>query len=119
MNVSVTADAEFMQLLEKEDPKRYVALQKNIRRGRPSNNEQLVMLTYSDCCAACGQPLGPVRWTVRDTSGAWCSKTCRDGVAEPETTGVARRNLRKRTKQAKTMRGLSKAAKSASAIQTF
>jgi hypothetical protein len=37
MNVSKQADAEFMRLLEKEDPKRYENLAKNIRQDQPAS----------------------------------------------------------------------------------
>jgi hypothetical protein len=34
----------------------------------------------TEACDKCGKLLGPVRWTVRGESGAWCSRKCRDGV---------------------------------------
>ena len=36
LNAATAADAEFMQMLEKEDPERYARLMKNIRRTNPT-----------------------------------------------------------------------------------
>jgi hypothetical protein len=37
--------------------------------------------TYAkEACDGCGKVLGPVRWTLRDQQGAWCSQKCRDGI---------------------------------------
>src|SRR5215469_4379312 len=33
----------------------------------------------SEACDKCGHILGPVRYTRRGESGAWCSRECRDG----------------------------------------
>ena len=33
----------------------------------------------NEACDKCGQILGPVRYTRRGESGAWCSRECRDG----------------------------------------
>jgi hypothetical protein len=33
----------------------------------------------TEACDKCGQILGPVRYTRRSESGAWCSRKCRDG----------------------------------------
>jgi hypothetical protein len=33
----------------------------------------------TEVCDKCGAVPGPVRWTIRDESGAWCSRACRDG----------------------------------------
>jgi len=38
MNVSAPADAEFVRLLESEDPERYARLQKNIRADLPNSS---------------------------------------------------------------------------------
>jgi hypothetical protein len=40
MNVSQQADAEFMQLLQKEDPKRFENLMRNFPRGRRMDEDQ-------------------------------------------------------------------------------
>jgi hypothetical protein len=34
----------------------------------------------TEACDRCGQILGPVRFTRAAESGAWCSRTCRDGA---------------------------------------
>jgi hypothetical protein len=34
----------------------------------------------TEACDKCGQILGSVRFTRRDSSGDWCSRECRDGV---------------------------------------
>jgi len=34
----------------------------------------------TEACDKCGQILGPVRFTRRNDSGAWCSRECRDGA---------------------------------------
>jgi hypothetical protein len=41
-----------------------------------------------EACDRCGRILGPVRWTLRDQQGAWCSPKCRDGV--DRSPGVCR-----------------------------
>jgi hypothetical protein len=33
----------------------------------------------TEVCDACGRGLGPVRFTRRNESGAWCGRECRDG----------------------------------------
>ena len=35
----------------------------------------------TEVCNRCGRLLGAVRFTRANDSGAWCSRTCRDGVA--------------------------------------
>src|SRR5579863_2421169 len=41
----------------------------------------------TEVCDKCGQIIGPVRFTMRDDKGVWCSRECRDGkeVHEPGT----------------------------------
>ena len=34
----------------------------------------------TELCDVCGRGLGPVRFTRRNESGAWCSRECRDGA---------------------------------------
>jgi hypothetical protein len=37
--------------------------------------------TYlTEVCDKCGALLGPIRWTIHEVPGAWCSRSCRDGV---------------------------------------
>jgi flavoprotein len=35
----------------------------------------------TEACNRCGKLLGAVRFTYAGDSGAWCSRTCKDGVA--------------------------------------
>jgi hypothetical protein len=48
-------------------------------------------------CDACGNPLGLVRWTIKDQPGEWCSRECRDGieVAGRAETRIAAHQARK------------------------
>jgi hypothetical protein len=61
MNVSGEADAEFMRLLESEDPKRYARLMQNIRRDNPSTSmsEHQALANWQ-----LGLPTGQWRFTV-------------------------------------------------------
>jgi hypothetical protein len=49
----------------------------------------------SEACDNCGQILGPVRYTRKDSTGAWCSRKCRDGgeAHEPGTCKACRAML--------------------------
>lgn len=67
-------------------------------------------------CDKCGQVLGGVRYTRRGEPGEWCSELCRDGVVIDH---AARRNLRKRSRQAAAMRRLSRTEKSVAAAATI
>ena len=33
-----------------------------------------------EACDRCGAVLGPIRWTIRNEPGVWCSRKCRDGT---------------------------------------
>lgn len=37
----------------------------------------------NEACDACGQILGPVRWTRSGEPGVWCSRACRGDVERP------------------------------------
>jgi len=70
----------------------------------------------NETCDRCDKILGDVRYTRRGEQGEWCSELCRDGVVIDR---AARRNLRKRTKQAATMKRLTRTPKTASLFQTI
>jgi len=38
----------------------------------------------TEACDKCGQILGPVRYTRKNETGAWCSRQCRDGAEARE-----------------------------------
>lgn len=41
--------------------------------------------TYvSEVCDACGQGIGYLRYTRKDSAGVWCSRECRDGAEAHE-----------------------------------
>jgi hypothetical protein len=120
MNVSQDADREFMAALEREDSARYERLMKNIRRDSPGmsmpadqalTNYMLGLPTSQHrfaVIAGPGAPPDPLRARVDD--------------AQYRRTGesfAAREKLRKRTKQANTMRRLSRTAKSVAGGNTF
>lgn len=41
----------------------------------------------SELCDKCGRPIGPVRFTLKDDPGVWCSRECR-GDAPHATKGL-------------------------------
>ncbi len=47
MNVSKEADAEFMRLLERDDPKRYENLVKNMRRAASARTEVADVVSHN------------------------------------------------------------------------
>ncbi len=60
MNVSKESDAEFMRLLQKEDPERYARLMVDIRRDNPSTMSEEQALTNF----MLGLSTGPYRFAV-------------------------------------------------------
>jgi hypothetical protein len=55
-----------------------------------------------EACSHCGGALGPIRWTIRDKAGAWCSQKCRDGEEHKKGfcrgCGVSLNGMRKHAK---------------------
>ncbi|MGH9734386.1 MAG: hypothetical protein ACRD8A_07345 [Candidatus Acidiferrales bacterium] len=69
----------------------------------------------NEACDKCRKILGAVRFTRRGEAGEWCSELCRDGAVIDHG---ARRNLRKRMKQAASMNRSAKTGKSMVAAPT-
>jgi hypothetical protein len=55
----------------------------------------------TEICDACGQGIGPVRYTRRGDSGVWCSRECRDGkeARQPGTCQHCRASLPERKRR--------------------
>ena len=45
----------------------------------------------NEACDRCSRVLGPVRYTIKDQPGEWCSRYCRNGV-EPRAVLVRRKH---------------------------
>jgi hypothetical protein len=56
----------------------------------------------TEACDRCGAALGPIRWTLRDKPGAWCSQKCRDGIERQagvcQGCGTSLKGMRKHAK---------------------
>lgn len=88
LNVNKEADAEFMQLLEKEDPERH-------RKLQPTTRERC-----AECEAIIGlddEGNGPFRLTRGGDGRVYCSRFCRDG----EETAVVKSDRELRRQQAR------------------
>jgi hypothetical protein len=46
----------------------------------------------NEACDKCGVPLGFLRFTVKDQSGEWCSRVCRDGIEAAERYAATRKH---------------------------
>lgn len=55
----------------------------------------------TEACDACGQLLGPVRYTRRGEPGVWCSRECRGDVAEQRAIRRGGRPRKYRTDEAR------------------
>lgn len=108
MNVSKEADAEFMRLLEKEEPERYAGLMKNMRRDNPTlrmsedqalTNFMLGLPTGQYCFRVIAGPPAPEPISVNEKH----AQTRKD-----------RASLKKRIRQARAMRSKSSATYSIS-----
>ena len=103
MNVSRQADAEFMRLLETEDPKRYDNLMRNIRKDSPDvrMTEEQALTNFH-----LGLPTGQHRFVIV------AGKEYVPEKMQPSVEGRASsaRKLRARIKQARAARSRTRSA---------
>ena len=103
MYVSKLADMEFMAALKKEDPKRYEALIKNIRRDNPSGSlsEEQALTNF-----LLGMPTSQFQFEVI------AGKPILPVTIVFDANAADRNNLRIRQKQARAMKALLRTQKS-------
>lgn len=100
MNVSQTADIEFMRLLEKEEPKRFASLMKNTRQDKPNSqmSEEQALTNFM-----LGYPTGQYRFEI--VAGITAKNPAPTPIKIESGVAERRRVTQKRIKQARVARG--------------